>query len=141
MARAATAIADVAGDRQRRSVGVDRAIRRERVVDLEIVAEGEIGRAGLEQAILERDRSGAYRAIVGYLQYARVDGRAARIGICAGKDQRAVAELLHLDAGNGFTDVVGNRNLSDAGVVDDAAERAGKRKIHRAAVDGIGLRA
>src|ERR1700674_5244235 len=118
MARAATAIADVAGDRQRRSVGVDRAILRGRVVDLEIVAEGETRHTGLnlKQAILERDRSGAYRAIVGYLQYARVDGRTARIGIGARKDQRAVAELLNLDTGNGFTDVVGNRNLSGAGV-------------------------
>ncbi|MGY4477785.1 hypothetical protein [Bradyrhizobium sp. USDA 3364] len=53
----AVAIGDVAGDRERHAVGVDRAADRRRV-DLEIVAEGQVAQAiGLERGVVQRDRT------------------------------------------------------------------------------------
>ena len=63
----ADAIADIARDRQRDAVGVDGAAVG-RVVDLEVVGEGEIaGAVGLERGVFQRHRAGTDRLIIGHL--------------------------------------------------------------------------
>ncbi len=134
----AGAVADFAGKRQRRAVGIDRAAGR---IDPESVVELQIAQPiGLKDAAVEDDVAGADRTVVGDLQRTGADRGVAGVGIGARQDQGAVAVLMHAHASEDFTDVVvDGDDLAGIRLVDDAAVRAGKTEIHVSAANCVGL--
>jgi len=118
------AIDDVAGNRERGSIRVDRTTV-DRVVDREVVGKRKTSRGhdvgDLEQAALERHEACADRVAVGDQQRTAGHIGAAGIRVDARKQQPAApSEQLHVNAGNGFPDIVGDRDLL-AGIEDDEA--------------------